>query len=98
MLAISFDDRTTTKVDLPFIEQEKTISSITVDKAGHIYILSDSTIFKCIWQSQLHLVLCLGKIDVSMSSPQMIVTSQGNHFYFSDVNTGCVYQSKKIAG
>jgi len=98
ILAISFDDRTTTKLDLPFIEQEKTISSITVDKMGHIYILSDSTILKCICQSQLHLIECLGKIDVSMSSPQMIVTSQGNHFYFSDVNTGCVYQSKKIDG
>jgi hypothetical protein len=96
ILAVSLDDKTIAKVDLPFIEEGKTISTMTIDKTGHIYILSDSTIFKCICQSQLHLVECLGKIDVSISFPQMIVTSQGNEFYLSDMDAGCVYQSKKI--
>jgi hypothetical protein len=95
IFALSLDDKTIVKVDLPFIEQGKTISTITIDKMGHIYILSDSIIFKCIFQSQLHLVESLGKINVSISFPQMIVTSQGNEFYFSDMELGYIYRSIK---
>jgi len=64
---VSLDDKKIVKVNLPFIEQGKTISTITIDKIAHIYILSDSIIFECAFQSQLDLVECLGKIDVSMS-------------------------------
>jgi hypothetical protein len=96
ILAISINDKTTIKIDLPFINQGKEISAMTVDKTGYIYVLSDSTIFKCNWQSQFHLVQCLGKIEPSRNYSQMIVTSQGNHFYFSDTETGCIYQSNQI--
>ena len=97
ILAISSHGGTIYKVDLPFIEQGKTISTIAIDKIGDIYILSDSTIFKCIWQqSQLHLVECLGKIDILMSDPHMIVTAQGDEFYFSNIDTGCIYRWRKI--
>jgi hypothetical protein len=93
--AMSLDDKIIVKVDLPFIEEEKTISSMMIDKMRHIYIVSDSIIFKCIYQSELHLVECLGKIDLSMSYSQMIVTSQGNEFYFSDMDLGYIYRSTK---
>ncbi|CAF1151112.1 unnamed protein product [Rotaria sordida] len=98
ILAMSPDDGTTVNVDLPFIERGKIISTMAIDKIGHIYILSDSTIFKCTWQSQLHLVECLGKIDVSISDTQMIVTDQGNQFYFPDMGKGCLYRCRKING
>jgi len=38
ILAVSLDDKTVVKLDLSFIEQGKTISSIDIDKMGHIYI------------------------------------------------------------
>ena len=96
ILAMSPVDGTTVKIDIPFIEQGKTISSMTIDKIGHIYILSDSTLFKCNWQSNLHLVECLGKFDVSMSSPQMTVNNSATEFYFSNMEPPCVYRWKKI--
>jgi hypothetical protein len=95
ILSVSLDDATSIKVDLPFIDQGKTISSMTIDKTGHVYILSDSTLFKCTWQTELNHVECLGKIDISMSHPQMIVNGSGNQFYLADTETGCIYRWKK---
>ncbi|CAF3733328.1 unnamed protein product [Rotaria sp. Silwood1] len=95
ILAISLDDKSTMKVNLPFIEEGKSISTMAIDRAGYIYILSNSTIFKSIWQSELHFVECLGKLDVLISCPQMIVTNQGNEFYFSDMEAACSYRSSK---
>jgi len=66
---MSLDDTIIVKVNLPFIEHEKVISTMTIDKTGHLYILSDLTIFKCTFQLQLHLIEYLGKIDVSMNYP-----------------------------
>jgi hypothetical protein len=96
ILVMSLDDGTTNKVDLPFIEQTKGISTMSIDKTGHIYILSDSTIYKCLWQSQFHLVECLGKMDVSINVPHMSVTNGGNEFYISDIEVGCIYRSRKV--
>ncbi|CAF3316811.1 unnamed protein product [Rotaria socialis] len=96
ILAVSLDNQTVVEVNLEFMKEKKLISSITIDKMGYIYILSQSILFKCIWQSQLHLIACLGKLDVLISSPQIIVTDQGNEFYFSDMETACIYRSKTI--
>jgi hypothetical protein len=98
ILAMSPDDRTTVKVDTPFIEEGKTISAMAIDKIGHVYILSDSTIYKCTYQSNLQLVECLGKIDISMHSPQMVVTNIENQFYFCDAQLDSVYRWRKING
>jgi hypothetical protein len=95
---LSPDDKTTIKIPLPFIDEDKSISTMSVDKTGHIYILSDLAIYKCIWQSQLlHLVECLGKIDILLSQPRMIVTNEGNDFYFSDIEVSYLYRWKKIS-
>lgn len=97
ILTISFENKSINKIDLPFIEEGKLISTITIDKTGHIYILSDSIIYKCILQStQLHLIQCLGKINLSISYPQMIVSNQRNEIYISDMEAGSIYQLKKI--
>lgn len=93
VFAISLDDKSVTKVNLSFIEQEKTVSSIAVDKAGYIYILSNSTIFKCSWQSELQFIECCGKLDTLIDCPWMIVTSQGNQFYICEVSGNSVYRS-----
>lgn len=87
---MSFDDKTTVRGHLSFVEQGKTITGVTSDQAGYIYILSHSTIFKCIFQSQLHLLQSLGNIQMSLNNAQIIVTN--NHFYLSDPDTGRIYQ------
>lgn len=97
ILSISLEDKSINKIDFSFIEEGKSISNITIDKTGHIYILSDSIIYKCILQStQLHLIQCLGKINLSISYPQMIVSNQRNEIYISDMEAGSIYQLKKI--
>ncbi|CAF0978274.1 unnamed protein product [Adineta steineri] len=96
IFSISVDDRTIIKIDLPFIEKDKTISTITIDKNGLIYIISDSKLFQCNYhQLQIQLIQCLGIIQVNMDYPQMIITKTDNQFYFSDIGTNSVYRWKK---
>ncbi|CAF2811942.1 unnamed protein product [Rotaria sp. Silwood2] len=93
IFAMSLDDKSTIKVNLPFTEQGKTISTMTIDKTGYIYVLSNSTIFKCIWQLEFQLIECLGKLVVLINYPQMIVTNQKYQFYLSDMEAASIYRS-----
>ncbi|UJR22848.1 hypothetical protein I4U23_025877 [Adineta vaga] len=93
IVVASIDDKTSSKIDFPFIEQGKGISTMTIDKSGLIYILSDSIIYKCNYQElKLNLIECLGKLNVTMNSSQMIVKNQGYEFYISNFQTSSVYR------
>ncbi|CAF0892935.1 unnamed protein product [Didymodactylos carnosus] len=95
VLAVSSADGTTVKLALPLVEKESAIAAMAIDKTGHVYILSGLTIFKCTWESQLHLVERLEKIGMPSTHAQMVVTGTGTEFYLADMDAGCICRWKK---
>ncbi|CAF2833981.1 unnamed protein product [Rotaria sp. Silwood2] len=97
LFAVSLTDGTVATVDFPKLDKEHTISAITTDKMGYVYILTELTIFKCTWTSQLHPVERLEKIDVPPTCAYMVVTKAGTDFYLSDTNAGSIYRCRKVS-
>ena len=95
MFSLSVNDKTLNSIDISFlVGQDPPISTMTIDKQGFVYILSNKNIFKCSFQSEMKLIECLGEIDRMITSPSMIFHQQTNRFYFSDFENNCVYESK----
>ena len=95
MFSLSVKDKTLNSIDISFlVGQDPPISTMTIDKQGFIYILSNKNIFKCSFQSEMKLIECLGEIDRMITSPSMIFHQQTNRFYISDFENNCVYESK----
>ena len=94
--AISMLDKSVMQLTLPKPQQENAINSITIDKQGYIYVLSNGTIFKYQWETHLQLVESFNDSkNTSSSYLHLIVSNAGDEFYLSNMNSGSIDRWKK---
>ena len=72
MFSLSVKEKTLDPIEISFLGQDKPISTMTIDKHGLIYILSEKNIFKSSYQSKMELIECLGEINQLITSLSVI--------------------------